>query len=97
MLTDSIHLQLQTGQPTSPMGSYFYLDVVVVCGKPRFEDNVFDTLLNPILVIEVLSLLTEAYDKSKKLRHYQELTSLQEYILVSQDRVRVEQYCLLKC
>ena len=81
---------------TSPMGSYFYPDVVVVCGEPQFEDNVFDTLLNPILVIEVLSPSTEAYDKGEKFRHYQELSSLQEYILVSQDRVRVEQYRLLR-
>ncbi|MDE0012293.1 MAG: Uma2 family endonuclease [Candidatus Poribacteria bacterium] len=81
---------------TSPMGSYFYPDVVVVCGNPHFEDNVFDTLLNPILVVEVLSPSTEAYDKGEKFRHYQELTSLQEYVLVSQDRVRVEQYRLLK-
>lgn len=81
---------------TSPMGSYFYPDVVVVCGKPQFEDNVFDTLLNPILVIEVLSPSTEAFDKGEKFRHYQELTSLQEYVLVSQDRVRVEQYRLAK-
>ena len=81
---------------TSPMGSYFYPDVVVVCGNPHFEDNVFDTLLNPTLVIEVLSPSTEAYDKGEKFRHYQELASLQEYILVSQDRVRVEQYRLTK-
>ena len=81
---------------TSPMGSYFYPDVVVVCGEPRFEDNVFDTLLNPILIIEVLSPSTEAYDKGEKFRHYQELTSLQEYILVSQDRIRVEHYRLAK-
>ena len=79
---------------TSPMGSYFYPDVVVVCGEPQFEDNVFDTLLNSILVIEVLSPSTEAYDKGEKFRHYQELASLQEYILVSQDRVRVEHYRL---
>ena len=81
---------------TSPMGSYFYPDVVVVCGEPQFEDNVFDTLLNPTLVIEVLSPSTEVYDKGEKFRHYQELTSLREYVLVSQDRVRVEQYRLLK-
>ena len=81
---------------TCPKGAYFYPDVVAVCGEPRFEDNVFDTLLNPILIIEVLSPSTEAYDKSEKFRHYQELASLQEYILVSQDRVRVEQYRLLK-
>ena len=81
---------------TSPMGSYFYPDVVVVCGEPQFEDNVFETLLNPTLVIEVLSPSTEVYDKGEKFRHYQELTSLREYVLVSQDRVRVEQYRLLK-
>ena len=81
---------------TSPMGSYFYPDVVVVCGEPEFEDNVFDTLLNPILVIEVLSPSTEVFDKGEKFRHYQELASLQEYILVSQDRVGVEHYRLVK-
>ena len=80
---------------TSPMGSYFYPDVIV-CGNPHFEDNVFDTLLNPILIVEVLSPSTEVYDKGEKFRHYQELASLQEYILVSQDRVRVEQYRLAK-
>ena len=81
---------------TSPKGAYFYPDVVVVCGEPQFEDNIFDTLLNPILVIEVLSPSTEVYDKGEKFRHYQELASLQEYILVSQDRIRVEQYHLFK-
>ena len=81
---------------TSPKGAYFYPDVVAFCGDPQFEDNVFDTLLNPILVVEVLSPSTEAYDKGEKFRYYQELASLQEYILVSQDRVRVEQYRLLK-
>ena len=74
---------------TSPTGSYFYPDVVVVCDKPRFEDNVFDTLLNPILVVEVLSPSTEVYDKGEKFAHYQELASLREYILVSQDRIHV--------
>ena len=80
---------------TSPTGSYFYPDVAVVCDKPRFEDNVFDTLLNPILVVEVLSPSTEVYDKGEKFAHYQELTSLREYILVSQDRIRVEHYRLM--
>ena len=81
---------------TSPKGAYFYPDVVVFCGEPEFEDNVFDTLLNPIIVVEVLSPSTEAYDKGEKFSHYQELTSLREYILVSQDRIRVEQYRLVK-
>ncbi len=81
---------------TGPKGAYFYPDVVAFCGDPQFEDNVFDTLLNPILVIEVLSSSTEVYDRGEKFSHYQELASLREYILVSQDRVRVEQYRLLK-
>lgn len=81
---------------TSRTGSYFYPDVVVVCDKPRFEDNVFDTLLNPILVVEVLSPSTEVYDKSEKFAHYQELASLREYVLVSQDRVHVDHYRLME-
>ena len=81
---------------TGPKGAYFYPDVVVFCGEPQFEDNVFDTLLNPTVVIEVLSPSTEAYDRGEKFAHYQELTSLREYILVSQDRIRVEQYRLIK-
>ena len=81
---------------TSPTGSYFYPDVAVVCDKPRFEDNVFDTLLNPILVVEVLSPSTEVYDRGEKFRHYQELTSLQEYVLVAQDRIHVEHYRLME-
>ena len=72
--------------------SYFYPDITVVCDKPRFEDYTFDTLLNPIVVIEVLSPSTEAYDRGEKFWHYQQLNSLREYILVSQDRVYVEHY-----
>lgn len=81
---------------TGPKGAYLYPDVVILCGEPQVEDNVFDTLLNPTLVIEVLSPSTEVYDKGEKFRHYQKLTSLREYILVSQDRVRVEQHRLAK-
>ncbi|MYI93517.1 Uma2 family endonuclease, partial [Candidatus Poribacteria bacterium] len=80
---------------TSRTGAYFYPDVAVVCDKPRFEDNVFDTLLNPILVVEVLSPSTEVYDKGEKFAHYQELASLREYVLVSQDRICVEHYRLM--
>ena len=72
--------------------SYFYPDVSVVCEEPRFEDNVFDTLLNPIVVVEVLSPSTEAYDRGDKFAHYRQLQSLQEYILVSQDKVRIDHY-----
>ena len=72
--------------------SYFYPDVSVVCEEPRFEDDVFDTLLNPIVIVEVLSPSTEAYDRGDKFAHYRQLQSLQEYILVSQDKVRVDHY-----
>jgi len=72
--------------------SYFYPDVGVVCEEPRFKDDVFDTLLNPIVTVEVLSPTTEGYDSGEKFAHYRQLPSLQEYTLVAQDRVRVEHY-----
>ena len=72
--------------------SYFYPDIVVVCEEPRFEDDVFDTLLNPIILVEVLSPSTEAYDRGEKFAHYRQLASLQEYVLVAQDKVLVEHY-----
>ena len=81
---------------TAPKGPYFYPDVVVFCGTPQFEDNVFDTLLNPILVVEVFSPSTEAFDRGEKFAHYQELASLQEYVLVAQDRIHVEHYRLME-
>ncbi len=77
---------------TSPEISYFYPDVIVVCGEPRFEDDTFDTLLNPIIVIEVLSPSTAAFDRGEKFEYYKQLASLQEYVLISQDSVRVEHY-----
>ena len=76
----------------SDSGLYTYPDVVVVCDEPRFEDNHFDTLLNPTVIVEVLSPSTESYDRHGKFLSYQTLESLQEYILVSQNKVCVEQY-----
>ena len=70
----------------------FILIFGIVCEEPRFEDDVFDILLNPIVVVEVLSPSTEAYDRGDKFAHYRQLESLQEYILVAQDKVRVEHY-----
>ena len=72
--------------------SYFYPDVGVVCEEPRFEDDIFDTLLNPIVVIEVLSPSTEAFDRGEKFAHYRQLPSLQESVLVAQDKILVEHY-----
>ena len=72
--------------------SYFYPDVVVVCGEPRAEDDVFDTLLNPTIIVEVLSRSTATYDRGEKFDHYQRIASLMEYILIAQDKVFVEHY-----
>lgn len=69
-----------------------YPDVVVVCGEPRFEDEHVDTLLNPTVIIEVLSQSTELYDRGRKFAFYRSLESLAEYLLVAQDEYRVEQY-----
>ena len=73
-------------------GLYTYPDVVVVCEEPRFEDSHFDTLLNPTVLIEVLSPSTAAYDRGDKFASYQKLDSLCEYVLISQDNVCVEHY-----
>jgi Uma2 family endonuclease len=76
----------------SATGLYTYPDIVALCGPPRFEDNQKDTLLNPTVIIEVLSDSTEAYDRGKKFQHYRTLESLQEYVLIAQHECRVEHY-----
>ena len=73
-------------------GLYTYPDVLVVCDEPRFEDDSVDTLLNPTALFEVLSPSTEAYDRGAKFGYYRQLDSVQEYTLVSQDRMRLERY-----
>ena len=72
--------------------SYFYPDIAVTCDRPRFEDDAFDTLINPQVVIEVLSDSTANYDRGAKFRRYRQLESLQEYVLISQNQVHVEHY-----
>jgi Uma2 family endonuclease len=92
----------------SATGLYTYPDVVVVCGERRLEaasarppDTASgharraparDTLLNPTLLVEVLSPTTEAYDRGDKFAHYRRLESLQEYVLIAQERTRIERY-----
>lgn len=71
---------------------YTYPDVVVVCGEPEFERGGPDTLLNPTLLVEVLSPSTEGYDRGAKFGHFRRLHTLKEYVLVSPDRARVERY-----
>ena len=72
-------------------GLYTYPDVVV-CAEPQFEDEDLDTLLNPTVLIEVLSKSTERYDRIAKSSYYRTLDSLAEHLLVAQDEVRLEQY-----
>lgn len=73
-------------------GLYTYPDLVVVCGDPEFEDETEDTLLNPVLIVEVLSPSTEDYDHGKKFAHYRTMPSLQVYLMVAQSEVHVELY-----
>ncbi|MEA2691155.1 MAG: hypothetical protein QOJ16_542 [Acidobacteriota bacterium] len=73
-------------------GLYTYPDTVVVCGDPQLADAELDTLLNPILIFEVLSPSTEAYDRGKKFAHYRTIESLAEIVFVSQERVQVERF-----
>jgi Uma2 family endonuclease len=71
---------------------FTYPDVVVACGGPQFADAETDTLVNPTLIVEVLSPTTESYDRGNKFAHYRTLPSLAEYLLLAQDRVRAEHF-----
>jgi Uma2 family endonuclease len=71
---------------------FFYPDVSVVCGDDEFADEEQDVILNPTLIVEVSSETTAAFDRVKKFLSYQQINSLQEYLLVSQDEILVEGY-----
>ena len=101
-ISSSVHTQLK-GRPCEvysvdmrvkvrATGLYTYPDVVVACGEPEFEDDFIDTLLNPTLLVEVLSPSTERYDRIAKSSYYRTIDSLAEHLLVAQDEIRVEQY-----
>lgn len=81
---------MRTKVPTT--GLCTYPDAIVVCGKPEFEDEVHDTLVNPKVLIEVLSDSSESYDRGKKFEQYRSIEGLAEYVLVAQDRVFVEHF-----
>jgi Uma2 family endonuclease len=72
--------------------SFMYPDVVVSDGKPIFRDNEMDNLMNPLLIIEVLSSTTAIYDKTDKFIACKSIQSLQEYVLISPDYPEVEIY-----
>ncbi len=84
--TSDMRVQLAQGR------RYYYPDVVIVCGEPFFLDDHVDTLLNPTVIIEVLSPSTEAQDQGRKVVAYRQLPSLKEQILVAQDAPFIEQY-----
>ena len=73
-------------------GHYGYPDVVVVCDKPNFADDEFDVLLNPLVVVEVLSKSTRFRDKTEKLKTYQKMESIREILLIEQTEPRIEHY-----
>ena len=80
----------------SPTGLYTYPDVVVVRGEARFADDQQDTLLNPTIVIEVLSESTQDYDRGRKFEHYRTLPSLRDYLTIAQDRPHIEHWSRLE-
>src|SRR5258708_7242017 len=73
----------------SPTGLYTYPDIVAVCGEALFEDAEIDTLVNPTVIVEVLSESTEAYDRGEKFAHYRRLETLREFVLVAPDKIRI--------
>jgi Uma2 family endonuclease len=73
-------------------GNYTYPDLSIVCDERQMEDGRNDTLLNPKVLIEVLSPSTESHDRGWKFRNYQLIPSFEEFVLVSQDEPRVERF-----
>jgi Uma2 family endonuclease len=71
-------------------GLYTYPDVVVSCGDPSFLDAELDTLLDPVVLVEVLSPSTEDHDRGSKFVHYRSIPSFREYLLIAQENVHVE-------
>jgi Uma2 family endonuclease len=76
----------------APTGLYTYPDIVAFCGNAQLEDEHFDTLLNPTVIVEVLSESTEAYDRGEKFAQYRRLETLRAYVLVAQDKIRIEHF-----
>jgi Uma2 family endonuclease len=73
-------------------GLLTYPDLSVICGPLQFAGGTDDTVVNPTVLVEVLSDSTEAYDRGKKFEHYRQIPTLQEYLLVSQTEPRIEQF-----
>jgi Uma2 family endonuclease len=77
----------------SARGLFSYPDVLVICGEPEFRDALKDVILNPKVILEVLSETTEAFDRGEKFTRLQTWNpSLTDYVLVSQDRPQIEHF-----
>jgi len=90
--TDCVVYNSDLRVKVEPTGLFTYPDVSVACGRQRFLDAEEDTLLDPIVVIEVLSDSTESYDRGKKFEHYRQIPTCREFLLVSQKEPRIEQF-----
>lgn len=75
-----------------PLGIYTYPDITVVCGEPQLEDDERDTLLNPTVIVEILSPSTERYDRGRKFQRYRLIPSFREYVLIAQDAYTIDHY-----
>jgi Uma2 family endonuclease len=75
---------------------FTYPDILIIQGEPELLEGRRDTMLNPKVIVEVLSDSTELYDRTDKFQMYRSLPSLKEYILISQYKIRVEQYAIDK-
>jgi Uma2 family endonuclease len=76
----------------TPSGLWTYPDASVVCGPPELEDDHGDTLLNPLVIFEVLSPSTEAYDRGRKFAHYRTIPALRAVVFVAQDEPLIEHF-----
>jgi Uma2 family endonuclease len=90
--TDCVAYNADLRVKVEATGLLTYPDVSVVCGEQRFLDEQEDTLLNPGVIIEVLSDSTEAYDRGKKFENYRQIPTCREYLLVGQKEPRVDQF-----
>jgi Uma2 family endonuclease len=88
--TDCVAYNADLRVKVEATGLFTYPDVSVACGSQRFLDEEQDTLLNPVLIVEVLSDSTEAYDRGKKFEQYRRIPTCREYLLVSQTEPKVE-------
>ncbi|MFO1431360.1 MAG: Uma2 family endonuclease [Candidatus Competibacteraceae bacterium] len=77
---------------TTPTGLYSYPDLTVVCGEPIFHDEHRDIVVNPTVIVEVLSPSTEAFDRGTKWIRYQQITTLSDYLLIAQERPLIEHF-----